>query len=298
MSGKYTVNEVEERSKILASTLRQWERRYGFPSPERAESGYRLYSEGDLMLLEAMKRYIEDGVPASRAAELVKQLHKAPSALALEGFQQALLEAFGQFDEARADQLLSEAHNLHPLETVMLKLIQPLLVEVGELWQRGSLNLTTEHFASSYIQGRLRNLFNSSPKPKKARAVIVTCAPHEQHELGALMLAIMLRRAGYQVYYLGANTPVGDLLAMVQTLRPTAVLISATTESSLEQLKQDSALFQAMPSLVVFGGGAFERQPESASDLGGTYLAADSSGITESLERLLATQIDKQTNRY
>ena len=48
MPGKYTVKEVEERTGVPASSLRQWERRYGFPQPQRSESGYRYYSEADV----------------------------------------------------------------------------------------------------------------------------------------------------------------------------------------------------------------------------------------------------------
>ena len=76
--GKFTVNEVEERTKVPAGTLRQWERRYGFPCPERSDSGYRLYSEDDIRSIETMKHHIADGIPASRAAELVKEVPRDP----------------------------------------------------------------------------------------------------------------------------------------------------------------------------------------------------------------------------
>ena len=72
VTGKYTVNEVEDRTGVPAATLRQWERRYGFPLPERSASGYRLYGDDDLRHIVAMKRHIDDGVPASRAAEMVR----------------------------------------------------------------------------------------------------------------------------------------------------------------------------------------------------------------------------------
>ena len=35
MQGKYTIAEVEERTGVASATLRQWERRYGFPKPQR-----------------------------------------------------------------------------------------------------------------------------------------------------------------------------------------------------------------------------------------------------------------------
>ncbi|MDF1524529.1 MAG: MerR family transcriptional regulator, partial [Trueperaceae bacterium] len=101
--GKYTVNEVEERTGVPATTLRQWERRYGLPLPERSESGYRLYGDVDLDDIRAMKAHVDDGVPASRAAEMVKERAKpltGPRPIA--GLRQDLVEALVALDDARA----------------------------------------------------------------------------------------------------------------------------------------------------------------------------------------------------
>ncbi|WP_146009535.1 MerR family transcriptional regulator, partial [Deinococcus planocerae] len=66
----FTASEVEARVGVPAATLRQWERRYGFPSPARSASGYRLYSPHDLALIEVMQSHLRAGVPAGRAAQL------------------------------------------------------------------------------------------------------------------------------------------------------------------------------------------------------------------------------------
>lgn len=273
MTGKYTVNEVEERMKVPASTLRQWERRYGFPMPERSPSGYRLYSEHDLKQIEAMKRHIEDGVPASRAAELVKRVGIAPTGpRPVEVLKNELTEALVDLDDVRADQILSEAHALHPLETVMLNILQPTMVDIGQRWHDGGLSITVEHFATAYVQGRLQALFNLVPNARGAASVVVTCAPGDRHELGALMLAILLRRAAYRVYYVGADTPVADLLELSERISPSAVMISASVPQSLESLRQAKDLFAAMKPLLVFGGRAFESSPELAAELGGLFI--------------------------
>lgn len=56
------IGEVVERTGIAEATLRMWERRYGFPLPERLASGHRRYSEGEVELIRA--------VAAKRAAGL------------------------------------------------------------------------------------------------------------------------------------------------------------------------------------------------------------------------------------
>jgi MerR family transcriptional regulator, light-induced transcriptional regulator len=292
VKGKYTVNEVEERTHVPATTLRQWERRYGFPQPERSESGYRLYNDADLQHIEVMKRYIADGIPASRAADLVRRSNavaKAPRSLEI--LQKDLVLGLVSLDETKANDILSEAHALHSVEAVMFSVINPAMVELGELWHQGKINTTIEHFASSYIYGRLRALLSLSSSLRNAPAVIVACAPSDQHELGALMLAVSLRRAGYCVCYIGANTPIADLAEMAKTLMPVAVMISAATSSATEYLAESLTLLKNMAPQVVFGGRAFNENPELAKTFGGVYLGADISQAVETLDRLIKSGV-------
>lgn len=288
MIGKYTVNEVEERSKVPAGTLRQWERRYGFPMPERSDSGYRLYSDRDLELIDAMRRHIEDGVPASRAAELVQKM-----SLAAEGPRPVvelvaeLTEALVALDEARANEIISEAFALHTVETVLLDVIAPCMVELGRRWQGGELPVSTEHFASNLVQSRLRALFSLGVTTRHGPVIVVACAPGNRHELGALILAVLLRRAGYRVYYLGADTPVQDLAEMAARLKPAAVMLSAVTSSSLEALMAERLSLKALSARLIFGGPAFEGKPELAHSLGGTFMGNDLKKAVANLSDLL-----------
>jgi MerR family transcriptional regulator, light-induced transcriptional regulator len=288
VKGKYTVNEVEDRTSVPASTLRQWERRYSFPNPERSDSGYRLYSEGDLQSINAMKRHIDDGIPASRAAELVRRMNPAAKGpRPLKEMQQELVNALLNFDEERADAVLSEAHSLHPVEAVMFELIHPALVQIGQMWHDGIINTTIEHHSSSYIYGRLRALLSLSSNMKAAPAVIVACAPTDQHELGPLMLAVALRRAGYRVYYVGANTPIADLFEMASQIMPIALMISASTSVAAEKLLEEHHAFRNVSPFVIFGGAAFNENPELAKSLGGLYLAPDITASLEKFEQLV-----------
>jgi methanogenic corrinoid protein MtbC1 len=290
MIGKYTVNEVEDRTKVPASTLRQWERRYGFPLPERSDAGYRLYSDHDVAQIEAMKRYIEDGVPASRAAELVKNAVPREGTKASQpasSFCNRLVDALVNLTDAEADKVLSEAHAFHPVETVMFEVMKPAMVEIGQRWHDGKINSTTEHFASSYIQGRLRHLLQLSGNIQRAPSIIVACAPGDQHELGALMLAVVLRRSGYRVIYVGANTPVADLAEMASDVKPAAVMISASVVESVEKLMDEKHRFVGMAPFVIFGGMAFDAQPALAQTLGGRYLSSNLLEVVSQLDELI-----------
>jgi MerR family transcriptional regulator, light-induced transcriptional regulator len=274
--GKYTVNEAVERTAVAAGTLRQWERRYGVPHPERSSAGYRLYSDDDLRAIEAMKRHIADGVPASRAAELVARAGGLqPAPLPTDVLRRRLVDAFLGLDEDGAERVLGEAHALHPVETVVPDVIAGAMVDIGEAWHDGRIDTTTEHFSSSFVQGWLRHLMSLAASHVHGPAVIVACAPGDHHELGALMLAVLLRRAGHAVYYVGADTPVSDLSAMAHHLDASAVMLSASAPEALDALERQAEVLKELAPLVVYGGAAFDHDPSRAERLGGVYLADD-----------------------
>jgi DNA-binding transcriptional MerR regulator len=286
--GKYTVNEVEERTKVPGSTLRQWERRYGFPKPERSEAGYRLYSDQDLGHIGAMKRHIAEGIPASRAAELVRGLLPAVGgARPLTGLRDELVGACIELDEESAARLLSEAHALHPIDAVVLDLIVGTVAKLDELCQRDAIERARVGFAVSFLNGRLRALFDQTPMLRGAPAVLVACAPGNRQETAPLALAVTLRRDGYRVYYLGPDVHVADVASLTARLRPTAVLLWAVGLESLEVLEREEVSSSVSGPLLGFGGAAFNRFPESAQALGGLFIGGDARAGLENLRRQL-----------
>ena len=159
------------------------------------------------------------------------------------------------------------------------------MVDLGELWHDGKIATTTEHFASSYVNGRLRALLALAGGQRVGPGVIVACAPHDQHELGALTLAVLLRREGYQVYFVGANTPVEDLARMARDVRPFAVMISASSVDAIHQLIDKRAHLEGIAPVIALGGHGFNAAPDLAERVGGRYLGA---GVPEALEQLAA----------
>ena len=225
--GLYTTAEVESRTGIPSTTLRQWERRYGLPNPQRKSNGYRLYSEADLQHLQFIQVRLSEGIVISRAVELCLEHFKtAPVALpplepsqqmserresslerGLMDYVEELLQATLKADFEWAAQILSNGYARFTLEDVLTHIIEPVLREVGKMWQRGEITIAHEHQASAYLRGKLQILLDMVGQPQLGPGVVVACGPGETHEIGSLMLSVMLRRAGVRVFYLGADTP-------------------------------------------------------------------------------------------
>lgn len=280
----YTIAEVEGRAGLSSALLRQWERRYGFARPERSPGGHRLYSETDLEALGQVKHWIAGGVAPAQAVKrylegLTQEGPRPPKTLALE-LEEGLLRAKSKTPE----RILSEAYQLHPLESVVMVVISSCLRQIGDGWYLGRVNTAQEHFTSTYLRGKLQGLFNLMAGSLGPRLVVSTL-PGEQHEVGSLIAALFLRRAGYTVHYLGPNTPLADLRSFAERTRATAVVLSAMQSILLESLPRLALL--GLAPVVVVGGRAAAGDPDSIERLGARYLGNDPRELPEKLLLLM-----------
>ena len=241
---------------LKPATLRAWERRFGVPSPQRAANGYRLYSQSDIAILRQLVDRLDRGARIGHAVLGLNASAAAPT-LELDGLRLRLAEALLRLDERQATIILREALALHPVETVLTQVIEPMLVWIGDTWRAGQISIGVEHFASGLFVRQLVALLLAAPDPWRPGRLLAACLPGEQHEIGLLELTVALRRRGWDVIYLGANLPYDDLESAVAVQRPSVVLLSATSPLDTRQLAVLSEVARRLTSPqtgVVLGG--------------------------------------------
>lgn len=327
----YNIKAVVQTTGISPSTLRAWERRYHICQPQRLENGYRLYSDRDVAILHWLKNQVDLGLSISQATAWLESLaaeangiehvtlpphnsneqsrrkaplHRQHAQRDYTTLQHELLDALLRFDEAATTQIIAEAFALYPLELVGENVFKPVLVEIGERWTQGALSVTTEHFASNYLQQRLAALLHTLPNAKKEEIIWVGCPSGEDHEIGALLLTLYLRRAGYAVQYVGKNLVVEDFVKEVQLRHPALVLFSISRDESLHALQTlTEQLIESSPDapLIGYGGRIFQNRPELCKQVSGIYMgdsALDALDNTaELLKNLTLRQIDARRNK-
>ena len=97
------IKDVAERTGIAAGTIRMWEQRYGFPEPQRTESGYRRYSDDDVEALRRVASYRRLGLSIPAAIERVR----SDEVTVLE--QPSIYAAVSSSDERARPQLLRKS---------------------------------------------------------------------------------------------------------------------------------------------------------------------------------------------
>lgn len=294
-TGLYTTSEVEQRTGVPATTLRQWERRYGMPRPTRNESGYRLYSSADLAQIEFLQARLSEGISISRAVQLCRDHFEAapvasptPASVPVEGGPDELATRLAHAllipDHARAAEILADAHSRFSVEAVLMRVVQPALRDIGEMWERGEITVAHEHQASAFLRGRIAQLLDlAGPGGAWGPTVVAACGPEELHEFGLLMLAVIVRRMGIHVHYLGPNTPLGDLAVYARQVKANALLVSVNMPEALEALRAQLGDLRDLGMPLYYGGAQFNLAPELALELGGEYLGPDAQAAANAL---------------
>ena len=70
MTWIYTISDIERDTGIAKDRLRVWERRYGFPLPQRDDTKERVYDEDQLLRLRLIRRLLDVGMRAGRVVPM------------------------------------------------------------------------------------------------------------------------------------------------------------------------------------------------------------------------------------
>jgi DNA-binding transcriptional MerR regulator len=304
----YNIGAVCRMTGIPAATLRIWERRYGFPQSARTPGGHRLYSERDVIGLRWVKARTEEGMQAGQAVRALHRMQedgrfpeaptlstlvtpKGTSDSTLGALQENLTTALLAHDTAKADQVLGEASAIHSLDAIILNAIVPTLVDIGQAWSDGRVDVATEHLATNYVRHRLITWTMMGPPTFPIRPTLLACAPDELHEGGLLILGVLMRRRRWPVAYLGQTVPLGDLAKLVAEVRPPALVLVASTASAARTLvewpRYLPGVLEAKRPIVAFGGKIFSDQSEWRATVPGVFLGETLQEGVERLETLL-----------
>ncbi len=189
--GQLSIGGLSRATGIPIETLRTWERRYGYPVPDRKPSGHRVYALSSVPRLRRIAAALDHGMRASHVvpipdAELSQLLETFPAAPAfapeprgrassvaatsIEG----LLEAVARFDsECLTATLRADWSTLGPIDFVTTR-VAPLVAAVGEAWAAGNLGIHHEHFLSERVGDLLRAF--RAPFEERAHGPLVALA--------------------------------------------------------------------------------------------------------------------------
>jgi len=187
--------------------------------------------------------------------------------------------------------ILSAEQNGTPIKDLYLHVFQPVLREVGRLWQMHQISVAQEHYVTAATQ-LIMTLLSPAilATPKKGLRLVAVCVSNELHEVGARMVADFFEMAGWDTYYLGANTPAESVIsAMIQT-EADLLVISATLPthvSAVAELIRQVRASAVKEALILVGGYPFNTVPDLWERIGADGTAPDAEAAVDLAEHLV-----------
>jgi len=201
---------------VSPNTLRAWERRFGFPKPQRSPGRHRLFTHGEVT---ALRDALQEGLSISSAVSRAREgLTSDPG---------ALFGALVSFDTERADRAIEAALALRSVERSVEEVLLPSLDEVQ---QRHGTDSAPWAFAARWAADWLRRAQRMAPAPVRDAAILIADASRDELDRDGLYIRafeLFCVRGGIRTLSLSARgvSGVGDALA---AQRPDAVVIAGS----------------------------------------------------------------------
>jgi len=225
------ISAVERDTGLAKDTLRMWERRYGFPEPQRDANGERVYPLKQVQKLRLVKRLMDSGHrPGKIISRSVDELHALGSLpggpLEANPEVQHCISLLQTHQLADVRRHLAHALLTQGLQRFIIETVAPLNLAVGNAWIRGDIAIFEEHLYTEQIQSILRNALATIQQQGRAPRVLLTSFPNELHGLGLLMVEALLCIEGAACIPLGTATPVAEIARAGQAHNADIVALS------------------------------------------------------------------------
>lgn len=265
---RFTIAAVERDVGVSKEVLRVWERRYGFPAPDRDAHGERLYPAAQVLRLGLIKRLIDRGhrpgrlmsTPVEELEALAAASHAGKAVDAEPGPDEleSLFSLVRQHAAAAYLQALQQRLARQGLRVFVQDTIAPLTVRVGIAWEQGRLQVFEEHLFTELTARVMRQAIAAVPGGSEPK-VLLTTLPKEPHEMGLLMVEAVLSLEGAQCISLGTQMPLLEIVDAVAAHRADVVALSFSAAFHRRQvpalLQQLRAALPVQTELWVGGAG-------------------------------------------
>lgn len=262
----FPIGAVERDTGIGRDTLRIWERRYGFPVPERNTKGERVYSDSQIKLLQLIKRLLDQGMRPGKVVGLNEsELNTIAQAIQPEQMEvtadqvrlEALIECVANHNTQHLWELLEQTLIEQGMKVFMIDTVAPLVFMIGDKWAKGELKVFEEHFLTRQLTLFLDSVISKMPVKVNSAPVLLATLPGEPHSLGLLMLEGLLRERGVLVINLGTEVPMDQLIQASEQYQVKSILLSFSGAYNNNGLRKELIeLAERLPqSILIYVGG-------------------------------------------
>ncbi len=258
---EYSIAAVSKLTGVSCHALRVWERRYGFPVPDRSPSGHRRYGRDQVRMIRRLAELAHGGrsigelIAEFRDGRLVREVETVAECRDNdEGIVTELVDRLTAGDLAGSDALFDRLGEQMETEGLLSRIVGPSLTEVGDRWFRRECEIYQERWVSGFFRNKLRMMIEEARKDNvtPTHTAIIGMVQGDRHSGGILILNVLLERSGWRVFNLGVDVPVCEFRKAVSSVGPDAMGLSFVLSRNINKRFRELAQIRGLP---IFVGG-------------------------------------------
>ena len=215
------ITAVERETGISKELLRMWERRYGFPCPERDQYGDRIYHHDQIVKLRTIRRLLDAGfrpgkiinLALSELEQLVVHSQRSPDQAIPHDPQliDSLAVLLKNYQPLALEQWLVQHLMTLGLRQFSQRLIPHLAQEMEDALIRGKLERYECNLFVSHVARLLRQQMLLLPTSAQSPRILLSAPPDSTQPLPLLRLECLLRLDGMDARHFGHEMSVREL---------------------------------------------------------------------------------------
>lgn len=252
----FNIQTAAQLSGLSAHTIRAWEKRYQALTPERSDSGRRLYSSQEVERLTLLSRLTNLGSSIGQIAKLsdgeLKEIHqklihkgsefnisrheslKAP--LNVEQTRTKLLEALKTYQVDVISQLIGEAKiELKPRQFAF-DILSPILKEVSEMQRAGRIQEAQYKALYALLKFHAGTLIYShyEKNVKSPNRIVLGSIENDHNVMDLMLCALLCCHHSMNFYYLSSSLPAISMIEALKATESNILIISLSTVRAQE----------------------------------------------------------------
>ena len=130
------------------------------------------------------------------------------------------------------------------------------LNRIGEMWECNEIGISVEHMATAITEGLMNELLPEIMSlERKNKKIVISCVENEEHQVGGKMVADIFEKNSWDTHYLGANTPMYELIRFCNSVKPDLICLSLTVYKNVHTLIEEITAIREVSNIPILIGG-------------------------------------------
>jgi len=173
---------------------------------------------------------------------------------------------------------------------IYVEILMPAQVALGDLWHEGKISVAQEHLGTQITVDQMSRLRAIAPERDcNGFRVVVSSIEGDFHIIGARVVSDFLSLDGWQVDFLGIDTPNESLVDFVSARKSHIVAIGVSAKHFLPKLQTLISKLRAITPApkILLGGGEWLKNSEEIAALSPDAIATDAYSAVKESRRIM-----------